>query len=123
MLAYNQYWSKRELYLCAGAGRVYANPMGIIDAGGYASEVLGLELRVDGTRLRFEVGGADVPEGEELAAKLRTMVDKLEARHLEAEALAEEMSARAEAEATRADSLATRLAAALAEITRLQHGG
>ena len=93
------------------------------NAGGYASEVLGLELRVDGTRLRFEVGGADVPEGEELAAKLRTMVDKLEARHLEAEALAEEMSARAEAEATRADSLATRLAAALAEITRLQHGG
>jgi len=39
VLAYNQYFTKRELYLCAGASKVYLNPMGIVDASGYASEL------------------------------------------------------------------------------------
>ncbi len=39
VLAYNQYWTKRELYLCAGAGKVMANPMGLVDATGFASEI------------------------------------------------------------------------------------
>ncbi len=38
VIAYNQYWSKRELYLCAGTGRVYINPAGLMDVTGYASE-------------------------------------------------------------------------------------
>lgn len=40
VLAYNQFWTKRELYLCAGAGKVYANPMGLVDATGFASEIM-----------------------------------------------------------------------------------
>jgi protease-4 len=39
VIAYNQYWTKRELYLCAGAGEVCVNPMGLVDASGYASEI------------------------------------------------------------------------------------
>ncbi|NTV74656.1 MAG: signal peptide peptidase SppA [Holophaga sp.] len=39
VIAYNQYWTKRELYLCAGVGKVYMNPLGVLDATGYASEV------------------------------------------------------------------------------------
>ena len=65
-----------------------------------------------------------------IAYVLDPVVDKLEARHLEAEALAEAMTERAEVEAGRADAeegradaLTEKLAAANAEITRLQHGG
>ena len=39
VIAYNQVWTKREYYLCAGAGKVYVNPLGVIDATGYGSEI------------------------------------------------------------------------------------
>ena len=39
VIAYNQYWTKRELYLCAGASKLYINPLGIMDVSGYASEI------------------------------------------------------------------------------------
>jgi len=39
VIAYNQYWTKRELYLCAGASKVCINPLGLMDVSGYASEI------------------------------------------------------------------------------------
>lgn len=39
VIAYNQYWTKREYYLCAGATKLYMNPMGLLDATGFSSEI------------------------------------------------------------------------------------
>lgn len=53
--------------------------------GHYVSEVLGLELVLDESRLRFYYGDAELPEAEELIAKLEGMLNQLEARLAEAE--------------------------------------
>ncbi len=78
--------------------------------GRYASEVLGLELLVEGGGLRFALGNAPVLDTRELLARvseaMEEQVTQLEAR------LAESEAARAESEA--------RLAEALAEIARLR---
>jgi Uma2 family endonuclease len=58
----------------------------IVPQGGiYPSHVLGLDLMLDGSRLRFLFGMAPVPEAEELVAKLQSMVDSLLVRAEEAE--------------------------------------
>lgn len=84
----------------------------------YASEVLGVDLVLDGERLRFRSGNAVLEETDEVVARLGGMFDKVLAREdaLEA-ALEEERRAREGAEA--------RLAEALAEIERglPPHGG
>ncbi|HEX9082365.1 MAG TPA: signal peptide peptidase SppA, partial [Holophagaceae bacterium] len=38
VIAYNMGWSKREYYLAAGASTIYVNPLGSVEANGYASE-------------------------------------------------------------------------------------
>jgi Uma2 family endonuclease len=100
----------------------------ILPQGGlYASQVLGLELRVEGERLRFYAGTAAVLEASERIEKLALTLDEVVARKEEAErrANAETERANAEAEqrrmeAARADAAELKLAEALAEIARLQ---
>jgi Uma2 family endonuclease len=77
--------------------------------GRYASEVLGLDLTLEGTRLRFLLGMAPIPEHEELIAKLGAMLD---------DALVKKQAV----EETAA-SLQQELAEARAEIERLKRGG
>lgn len=81
--------------------------------GRLASAVLGLELMVEGDRLRFLYGGAPVPEAEELIARLGSALN-------EAITSREEAERRAEAEATRVEQLEKELAEAKAEIERLR---
>jgi len=40
VLAYNQNWSKREYYLCAGVGTIYCNPMGVVEFTAPQAEML-----------------------------------------------------------------------------------
>jgi Uma2 family endonuclease len=81
--------------------------------GRLASEVLGLELRVEAERLRFYVADAELPAADDLIAKLEGFVGDLEQRALAAEERAEE-------EAKRAEAAEARLREALAEIERLK---
>ena len=95
--------------------------------GQYASSVLGLTLSVNGERLRFSMGDAELPGADELIDRLEGFVDGLQERVAAAEARAEEEARRAEEEARRAeeqrrrgDEAEARLQAALAEIERLK---
>jgi len=84
----------------------------IVPQGGiYPSEVLGLDLMLDGSRLRFLYGMAPVPEAEELVTKLQSMVDVLLVRVEDAERLASAEAERASAEAERASAEAERASA------------
>jgi Uma2 family endonuclease len=95
--------------------------------GTYRSERLGLDLGVDGDKLRFSVSGATLPESAELIAQLDTKLSTAEA-HAEEEAKraeeersrAEEERSRAEEERSRAEEAERRLAEALAELERLR---
>jgi Uma2 family endonuclease len=90
--------------------------------GFYSSEVLGLELQLDGERLRFYHGRAPLPEAEEMIATLERMVEGVEQRRTELEQqLAEEARLRAE-EVRRREEAERRLAEALAELERLRGG-
>ncbi|QSQ12492.1 Uma2 family endonuclease [Myxococcus landrumensis] len=98
------------------------------------SEVLGLELQVDDERLRFYIGGAALPEAQELITRLEHMVERVEANRTALEQqLAEEMRLRAEESRLRAEEsrlrdeesrlrmdAERRLAEALAELERLR---
>jgi Uma2 family endonuclease len=66
--------------------------------GRYTSEVLGLDLMIEGEKLRFLLGMAEVPEAEELVVKLGAMLDQVLLNKQDAEE-------RANAEAARADML------------------
>jgi hypothetical protein len=74
-------------------------------AGRWASQVLGLELALEGGRLRFFHGSAAVLDAQELLQRLTVMVD--------------ELTERAESEGARAESAASR-AALEAERARLE---
>lgn len=90
----------------AGKRRVYRP---IMPQGGvYPSHVLGLELGLDGSKLRFLYGMAPVPEAEELVTTLQSMVDTLLTRSEEAER-------RAAAEAERAAELEKQIIEGLKE--------
>ncbi|MFS8069314.1 MAG: Uma2 family endonuclease, partial [Byssovorax sp.] len=70
----------------------------ILPQGGhYASRVLGLDLRIEGTKLRFFHGAAAIPDANELITTLEKMVDDVELRVTAAEerARAAEEQARA----------------------------
>lgn len=83
--------------------------------GHYKSGVLGLELALEGEKLRFFHGDAPVPEAEELIGKLEGMVNQLELRlEEEAKLREEEAKLREEAEA--------KLAKALLELEALKRG-
>ncbi|HVY48903.1 MAG TPA: Uma2 family endonuclease [Minicystis sp.] len=79
--------------------------------GRWESTVLGLDLAIDGGRVRFFHGSAPLPEAEELIVKLGAMVDDVVKRE---EALARELEAetrRADDANARAERLAARLRA------------
>lgn len=84
------------------------------------SRVLGLELTIDGERLRFLLGGARLPDSAELIARLDASLDAAEHRAEEESRRAEEEARRAEEEARRAADAERRLLGALAEIERLK---
>ncbi|NVJ26808.1 Uma2 family endonuclease [Myxococcus sp. AM011] len=95
--------------------------------GFYRSDVLGLELQVDDERLRFYVGGAALPEAQEMISRLEHMMERVEASHTDLEhQLTEEMRLRAEEsrlraeETQRREDAERRLAEALAELERLR---
>jgi len=68
--------------LPSATARVYEGM--VPQLGKLTSGVLGLDLGIEGDRLRFYYGTAALPETEELVAKLETMVDDLvERRHNE----------------------------------------
>ena len=77
-------------------------------SGLFSSQVLGLDLTIEGTKLRFFYGMAPVPEAEELVSKLQSMVDDLLARTEDAEQRAAAEAERAAAEAQRAVAEALR---------------
>ncbi|HYO53757.1 Uma2 family endonuclease [Archangium sp.] len=90
--------------------------------GFFASEVLGLNLKVEGERLRFHHGGAPLLEADEMIAMLKRRAQESEAHHVEEVRLrAEEVRLRAE-ETRRREEAERRLAEALAELARLRGG-
>jgi chromosome segregation ATPase len=90
--------------------------------GFYQSEVLGLELQVEGERLRFYSGRAPLPEADELIDTLEQMVERVEARSAELEQQLSEEQQRREEEQRRREDAERRLAEALAELERLRGG-
>jgi len=93
----------------------------ILPQGGlYASQVLGLELRVEGERLRFYAGTAAVLDASERIEKLALTLDDVVARKEEAELRANAEAEQRLIEAARADAAELKLAEALAEIERLK---
>jgi hypothetical protein len=71
--------------------------------GRHRSEVLDLELALEGGRLRFYAGTAELVTAAELALKLEKMVESAEARAEQEQARAEQEQARAEQEQARAE--------------------
>jgi hypothetical protein len=138
-LGVQEYWvfDRKRLRLSGwrlGEGGQYRQQ--VPQHGFYQSEVLGLELQVEGERLRFYMGRAPLPEADELIATLEQMVERVEARSAELEQhLAEEQRLRAEEqqrreeeqrrreeEQRRREDAERRLAEALAEVERLRGG-
>lgn len=94
----------------------------LAQGGRFPSEVLGLDLMVDGSKLRFFQATAPLLEGQELIAKLGSMLDEVLVHKAEVER-------RALVEAQRAATLErtlievqSKLAEAEAEIARLKGG-
>jgi Uma2 family endonuclease len=88
--------------------------------GGYSSEQLGLELRIEDERLRFYAGSALLLESEELISRLEHMVEGLQQRAEEEARRAEEEARRAEEEARRRQEAEKRVAELQAELERLK---
>jgi Uma2 family endonuclease len=61
-------------------------------SGRFASAVLGLDLALDSSRLRFFSGNAPLEDADEMIARLGSMLDKVIAGQEEAERLAEELA-------------------------------
>ncbi len=80
----------------------------IPQAGHYASRVLGLDLVLDGDRLRFFAGNAPLEDTDEMITRLGGMLDKVLAREEAALRRAEQEASRAEQEASRAEQEASR---------------
>ena len=95
--------------------------------GRYTSEVLGLDLRIEGSKLRFFAGNAPLEDADETIARLGSLLDEVLAHKDEEEKLREDLIAelaeetRRREEADRSREEAERLLAeALAEIARLK---
>jgi hypothetical protein len=109
-------------------------PEGVPQAGRFASAVLGLDLVLDGDRLRFVAGNAPLEDIHEMIARLGAMLNKAIAREEEAQRHAEELTEKlAEAERLREEEKGLReeekrlraeaerrLAEAQAELARLK---
>jgi Uma2 family endonuclease len=81
--------------------------------GRHTSAVLGLDLAIQGDRLRFFYGTAELPGTSELLTRLNGMVAGLEARAEEAEAEIQEADTRAQEADARAQEADARAEAAL----------
>jgi Uma2 family endonuclease len=120
-------------------------------AGRLVSEVLGLDLGLDGSRLRFFAGSALLEDADERIARLGSMLDKVISGQEEAEQLARELADKLaeerrlreeeqrlreeerrlreeerrlrEEEQGRREEAERQLAEALAEVARLKNGG
>jgi Uma2 family endonuclease len=97
--------------------------------GRFQSQVLGLDLALEGKRLRFFAGNAALDDAEEQIVRLGAMLDKVIAGQEEAaQKLADEQQRREEAERERdeakqrSEEAERALAEALAEIARLKQG-
>jgi Uma2 family endonuclease len=127
--------------LAEGGRRTYV-PI-LPQQGFYTSQVLGLQLQLEGERLRFYYSGAPVPESQELIATLQRLVEEAELhREQEAQRREEEEQLREEEERLREEEVHRReeaerrlaeeerlreeaehrLAQALAELERLRGG-
>jgi Uma2 family endonuclease len=109
------YFDRTRLHLAAyrlpPGGRVYERI--VPQSGRFASAVLGLDLALEDSRLRFFAGNAPLEDADEMVARLGAMLDKVIAGQEDLAArLAEEQRLREEAQ--------QQLAAALAEIDRLK---
>ena len=116
------------------APRVYQRI--VPQAGRFASSVLGLDLALDGTRLRFFAGNAPLEDADEMIARLGDMLDKVIADQVEAGRLAEDLASQLaeerqrredeqrgrEEEQRRREDAERELAEARAEIERLKKG-
>ncbi len=98
-------------------------------AGRFASEVLGLDLAVDGTKLRFFAGNAPIEDANEQITRLGSMLDDVLAHKEDAQRRAEDLEAKLveeqrlrEEEQRLREQAEQRLAEALAEIERLKRG-
>jgi hypothetical protein len=96
-------------------------------AGLFASEVLGLDLTVEGTKLRFFFGNGPIEDADERIARLGSMVDEVLVHKEEALRRAEELEGKLveeqrlrEEEQRLREEAERRLAEALAEIERLK---
>ena len=94
-----------------GSARVY-RPI-LAQSSRFSSSVLGLDIGIDGDKLRFYHGTAPLPDAEELRARLDATIEKLSAQ-------AEQEAQRAEQEAQRAQEAERKLAEAIAEIEVLR---
>ncbi|WNG50125.1 Uma2 family endonuclease [Archangium minus] len=104
-----------------GEGRRVYQPI-VPQQGFYTSEVLGLELQLEGERLRFYLGRAPLPESEEMIATLERMVGEAEAHRTEEAQVRAELEQRLAEEAHRREESERKLAEALAELERLRGG-
>ncbi len=108
-------------------GRAYQR---IVPQGGrFPSQILGLDLALDGAKLRFYAGSAPLPDADEMIAKLGSMLDgaiagqeKLAAEIAEEQRLREDADRLREDADRRREDAEARLAEALAEIERLKKG-
>ncbi len=100
-------------------GRLTYQPI-LAQQGFYPSKVLGLELQVEGDRLRFYYGGAVLPESQEMVATLRRMLEESEA-HRTAELQARtEVEQRLDQETRLREEAERQLDQARAELERLR---
>ncbi len=79
--------------------------------GRWASVVLGLDLAMEGGRVRFYHGSASLPEAEELIVRLGSMIDEVVSREEDLAQKLEVERARADEAASRAERLAAQLRA------------
>jgi hypothetical protein len=94
------------------AGEARASRPIVPQGGRFASEVLGLDLMVDGARLRLMHGADPLPDTDQLVATLHRLIDDLTAQR-------QTEAGRAEAAEQRTAELERELAETRAEIERL----
>ena len=88
--------------------------------GMYESQVLGLEVQVEGDRLRFYAGTALLLESEELIVRLQTMADEAQRRAAEEAQLRAEAEWHREEEKRRREEAEQEVARLRAELERLK---
>ena len=111
-----------RLAVNAGGGPARSYERIVPQAGRFPSGVLGLDLALDGSRLRFFAGNAPLEDADEMIARLGSMLDKVIAGQEETERLADELASKLAEEQRLREDAEHKLAVALAEIERLKKG-